>query len=122
MAVPVTLFYGSPTMPEYAKSPLRASYAASSGTAARPVYRNIRALGALLAAIASAVPVPARAMNTCTNPIAACPCAIRSAGDYTVSGPGLLAAPPGDCIHVTVPWGHAGPWQRDYLILSLGRR
>ena len=42
-------------------------------------------------------------MNTCTNPIAACPCAIRSAGDYTVSGPGLLAAPPGDCIHVTVP-------------------
>jgi hypothetical protein len=103
MAVPVTLFYGSPTMPEYAKSPLRASYGASSSSAARPVYRHIRALGALLAAIAATPPVPARAMNTCTNPIAACPCAIRSAGDYTVSGPGLLAAPPGDCIHVTVP-------------------
>ncbi|MGH7913923.1 MAG: right-handed parallel beta-helix repeat-containing protein [Candidatus Binataceae bacterium] len=42
-------------------------------------------------------------MNDCANPITACPCAIRSAGDYTISGPGLIAAPPGDCIHVNVP-------------------
>jgi hypothetical protein len=90
-------------LPEYAKSPLGASYAASSGSAARPMYRRVRVLGALLAVIAAAAPVPARAMITCTNPIMACPCAIRLAGDYTVSGPGLLATPPGDCIHVNVP-------------------
>jgi hypothetical protein len=46
---------------------------------------------------------PAYAMNTCANPISACPCAIRSAGDYTISGSGLVATPPGDCIHVNVP-------------------
>jgi len=95
--------YGSRTLLGYAKSPLCASSAASSGSAVRPMHRRVRALTALLAAIAAAAPVPARAMNTCTNPIAACPCAIRSAGDYTVSGPGLIAAPPGDCIHVNVP-------------------
>ncbi|MFZ1119670.1 MAG: hypothetical protein WAN81_05495, partial [Candidatus Binataceae bacterium] len=65
------------------------------------MYRRARALGALLAALAA--PVPARAMNACLNPILTCPCAIRSAGDYTVSGPGLVATPPGDCIHVNVP-------------------
>jgi len=42
-------------------------------------------------------------MNACSNPIVACPCAIKSAGDYTISGPGLIAAPPGDCIRVSVP-------------------
>jgi parallel beta-helix repeat protein len=42
-------------------------------------------------------------MADCANPIAACPCAIRTAGDYTVSGTGLIANPPGDCIHVNVP-------------------
>jgi len=42
-------------------------------------------------------------MSACTDPIAACPCAIKSAGDYTISGPGLIASPPGDCIHVNVP-------------------
>lgn len=46
---------------------------------------------------------PAYAMNTCANPISACPCAIRSAGDYTIFGSGLIATPPGDCIHVNVP-------------------
>ncbi len=90
-------------MQQYAKSPLRASHAASSNGAARSVYRRARALGALLAALAAAGPVPARAMNACISPIKACPCAIRSAGDYTVSGPGLVATPPGDCIHVNVP-------------------
>lgn len=51
-----------------------------------------------------AAPALARAaMNACANPIAACPCAIKSAGDYTISGPGLIAAPPGDCIRVSVP-------------------
>jgi parallel beta-helix repeat protein len=57
----------------------------------------------MLAAIAAATPFPARAINTCTKPITACPCAIRLAGDYTVAGPGLVAAPPGDCIHDNVP-------------------
>lgn len=42
-------------------------------------------------------------MNACANPIASCPCAIKSAGDYTISGPGLIATPPGDCIQVNVP-------------------
>jgi hypothetical protein len=46
---------------------------------------------------------PAYAMNTCANLISACPCAIRSAGDYTIFGSGLVATPPGDCIHVNVP-------------------
>jgi hypothetical protein len=98
---PVTFVYGSRRLQQYAKSPLRASHAASSNGAARSVYRRARALGALLAALAA--PVPARAMNACLNPILTCPCAIRSAGDYTVSGPGLVATPPGDCIHVNVP-------------------
>ena len=42
-------------------------------------------------------------MDACANPIAACPCAIKSAGDYTISGPGLIATPPGDCLRVSVP-------------------
>jgi hypothetical protein len=84
-------------------------------------HRRIRALTVLIAAIVAAAPAPVRAMNTCTHPIAACPCAIRSAGDYTVSGPGLLATPPGDCIHVNVPGEHAGPWQRYYLVLSISQ-
>jgi hypothetical protein len=42
-------------------------------------------------------------MSACTNPIVACLCAIKFAGDYAISGPGLIATPPGDCIHVNVP-------------------
>jgi len=42
-------------------------------------------------------------MNTCTNPIVACPCAIRLAGNYSISGPGLIADPPGNCIRIAVP-------------------
>jgi hypothetical protein len=87
----------------HAQSRFRTSSRAIPGSAPWRARQHVRAFTALLAAIAAAAPVPARAMNTCTNPIAACPCAIRSVGDYTVSGPGLLAAPPGDCIHVTVP-------------------
>jgi hypothetical protein len=65
---------------------------------------RVRVLTALLALMASATATaPARAMNACANPIATCPCAIRSPGDYTISGPGLISAPPGDCIHVNVP-------------------
>jgi len=68
------------------------------------VRRRVPVLFALIASIAIAAPGPARAaMNACANPIAACPCAIKSAGDYTISGPGLIAAPPGDCIRVSVP-------------------
>lgn len=77
--------------------------AATAGNAARLMRRRVRALAALLAAMAAAAPGPARAMNACVNPIIVCPCAIKSAGDYTISGPGLIAAPPGDCIRVTVP-------------------
>ena len=55
-------------------------------------------------AFAIIAPGLARAtINTCTNPIAACPCAIRSAGNYSISGPGLIANPPGGCIRVAVP-------------------
>jgi hypothetical protein len=39
----------------------------------------------------------------CISPIALCPCAIKSAGTYTILGSGLIATPPGDCIHVNVP-------------------
>lgn len=69
----------------------------------RLMRQRVLALSALLAAMAAIAPVPACAMNPCTKPITACPCAIQSAGSYTVSGPGLLATPPGDCIHVNVP-------------------
>ena len=59
---------------------------------------------ALIVAFAISAPGPARAtINTCTNPIAACPCAIRLAGNYSISGPGLIANPPGNCINVAVP-------------------
>jgi len=64
---------------------------------------RVSLLLALTASVAIAAPAPARAMNACSNPIVACPCAIKSAGDYTISGPGLIAAPPGDCIRVSVP-------------------
>jgi parallel beta-helix repeat protein len=59
----------------------------------------------LIVAIALTAPGSAGAAmnNTCTNPIVACPCAIRLAGNYSVSGPGLIANPPGNCINVTVP-------------------
>jgi parallel beta-helix repeat protein len=60
-------------------------------------------LSVLIVAIALVPPTAVRAMNTCANPITACPCAIRSAGDYTISGSGLVAAPPGSCIRVNVP-------------------
>ena len=60
-------------------------------------------MAAVLAVLAAAAPAPTCAMNACANPIAACPCAIRSPGDYTISGPGLISAPPGDCIHINVP-------------------
>jgi hypothetical protein len=61
-------------------------------------------LCALIISIAIAVTDPAHAaVNTCTNPIVACPCAIRLAGNYSIAGPGLIADPPGNCIRVAVP-------------------
>jgi parallel beta-helix repeat protein len=68
------------------------------------IRRRVPILLASILSISIVAPGSARAiLNNCTNPIAACPCAIRSAGDYTISGPGLIADPPGDCIHITVP-------------------
>ena len=64
---------------------------------------RVAALVASIVWIVSCAPGRAYAMSACTDPIAACPCAIKSAGDYTISGPGLIASPPGDCIHVNVP-------------------
>ncbi len=69
----------------------------------RSPRQRIPVLLASIVSIAITAPGQARAMNACANPITACPCAIRSAGDYTISGPGLVADPPGDCIHVNVP-------------------
>ena len=61
-------------------------------------------LMAATVAFAIAAPGLARAtIDTCTNPIVACPCAIRLAGNYSISGPGLIADPPGGCINVAVP-------------------
>ncbi len=90
-------------MLRYAQSRIRTVTARFSGDT--PLALRERLAFVLAAIVSSAIisPALARALNTCTNPIAACPCAIQSAGDYTVSGPGLLAAPPGDCIHVSVP-------------------
>jgi hypothetical protein len=79
------------------------SYAASSGDAARKGRWHVRRLLVLLTAIVATAPASASAMSACAKLIVGCPCAIKSAGDYTISGPGLLAAPPGDCIHVNVP-------------------
>lgn len=56
-----------------------------------------------LAMLLGSGPSAAGALIDCANPISACPCAIRAAGEYTVSGAGLVANPPGDCIHVNVP-------------------
>ena len=64
---------------------------------------------------ASCAPGLAHAMSACTNPIIACPCAIKSAGDYSISGPGLIAAPPGDCIHVD-DIGQIGDIRRDVVV------
>jgi nitrous oxidase accessory protein NosD len=85
---------------EYAQSRVRTSAGGFSSDAPRS---HVARVSALIVSLAIAAPAPARAMNTCTNPISACPCSIRSAGDYTVSGPGLIANPPGDCIHINVP-------------------
>jgi len=60
---------------------------------------------AVVVALAIAAPGLARAKmkTTCSNPIVACPCAIRVAGSYSISGPGLIADPPGNCINVAAP-------------------
>jgi len=65
--------------------------------------RSVAALVTTIVWIVSCGPAFAHAMSACTNPIVACPCAIKFAGDYAISGPGLIATPPGDCIHVNVP-------------------
>lgn len=103
VATPDAMVDGSRKLLGYAKLTLRASYAASSGSAVRAMYWRVRAMAVMLAAMVAAMPAPARAINACANPITACPCAIRSAGGYTVSGSGLIATPPGDCIRVSVP-------------------
>jgi parallel beta-helix repeat protein len=78
-------------------------------TAGNPGYvprrsgRRFSFVLAMMASLATIASAPAHAMNTCANPIIACPCAIRAAGDYTISGSGLIAAPPGDCIRIAVP-------------------
>lgn len=59
-----------------------------------------------LLAAALAIAVPARAaLNACTNPIASCPCAIKSPGAYTIAQAGLAVAavPAGDCIRIAAP-------------------
>ncbi|SRR5579871_1810509 len=62
------------------------------------------ARGFLIALLALAcIAVPAGAINTCSNPIASCPCAIVAPGVYTLASTGLIAAPPGNCIKVNVP-------------------
>jgi parallel beta-helix repeat protein len=81
----------------------RTSPAGTPGSARRPTVRRVPTFWVLIAAIALVPSAAARATDTCANPITACPCAIRSAGDYTISGPGLVAAPPGNCIRITVP-------------------
>jgi len=85
----------------YARSPHR-----SPGKTVHAVRMARRSLAALVTAIVwivSCGPAFAHAMSACTNPIVACPCAIKFAGDYAISGPGLIATPPGHCIHVNVP-------------------
>jgi parallel beta-helix repeat protein len=88
---------------KYAHWRVRSRSFESARDAPRPTRQRVTILLALMVSIAIAAPAPARAMNTCANPVVACPCAIRSAGDYTIAGPGLIANPPGDCIHVNVP-------------------
>ena len=51
----------------------------------------------------AAIAAPAGAINTCSNPITSCPCAIAAPGVYTIASAGLTAAPPGNCIKVNVP-------------------
>ena len=118
MVAPVTFVYGSRRLQRYAKSPLRASHAASSNGAARSVYRRARALGALLAALAAAGPVPARAINACLNPILTCPCAIRSGGRLH----GLRSRLGRDAPRRLHPRQrarrHARPGERDYFFIS----
>jgi parallel beta-helix repeat protein len=87
----------------HAQSRVRTGAGGFSGDTPRPPRWRLAFVLAVIVSSAGIASSSARAMNTCTNPITACPCAIKSAGDYTVSGPGLLAAPPGDCIHVNVP-------------------
>jgi Right handed beta helix region len=77
--------------------------AGTPGAVRRPIDRRVATLSVLIAAIALVPSTAAHATDTCANPITACPCAIRAAGDYTISGAGLVAAPPGSCIRVAVP-------------------
>src|SRR5512146_2496208 len=87
-----------------AESFIRQPATRTPGVVPRQMGRRAPLLSVFIALVAmTAASAPARAMNTCDNPITACPCAIRLAGEYTISGPGLIAAPPGDCIHVNVP-------------------
>jgi len=66
--------------------------------------RRVAVLIVTIISMMIAAPRPAgAAMNTCTNPIVACPCAIRLAGHYSISGTDLIADPPGNCINVTLP-------------------
>ena len=48
-------------------------------------------------------PISANAINRCAKPITSCPCAISTAGVYTTASAGIVAAPPGNCIEITVP-------------------
>jgi parallel beta-helix repeat protein len=91
------------TLSGQSQSAIRKSCTAFIHDARRPIRRRVAALLALIASFAIGAPGLARAMSACPNPIAACPCAIKWAGDYTISGPGLVATPPGDCIHINVP-------------------
>lgn len=97
------MFAEGRTLLRYAQSRVSSRSAGSPGDAPQPTRRRVAVRLALIVSIAIAAPAPARAINSCANPISACPCAIRSPGDYTIAGPGLIAAPPGDCIHVNVP-------------------
>jgi hypothetical protein len=98
-----TSFAQGRKLPHYAQTQVRTGSAGVPGDAPWPTWFRAAIVWTLIVSTGSAAPAPAHAMNACANPISACPCAIRSAGDYVVSGPGLIAAPPGDCIRVNVP-------------------
>jgi hypothetical protein len=100
---PDTSFAQGRTLLEYAQSRVRTGAGGFSGDTPHPARGRLAFVLAVIVSNAIIAPAAAHAINACKNPIAACPCAIQSAGDYTIFGPGLLATPPGDCIHVNVP-------------------